>query len=112
MGIEMLPGYIDPYSERILTKGEIGCFLSHYNIWKKVHNKSWCSNNKTKYLFPIHNVNGSVCVRNVCPPQVVELRQQQVLVLEDDVRFEPNFKSHLNIIMEDVKKSGLEWELM
>lgn len=37
LGIEMLPAYKDPYSERVLTKGEIGCFLSHYNIWKKVH---------------------------------------------------------------------------
>ncbi|RXN35365.1 procollagen galactosyltransferase 2-like protein [Labeo rohita] len=78
LGIEMLPGYKDPYSDRVLTKGEIGCFLSHYNIWKKV----------------------------------VELQQQQVLVLEDDVRFEPNFKSRLNTIMEDARQSGLQWDLM
>lgn len=32
----MLPNYRDPYSDRVLTKGEIGCFLSHYNIWKQV----------------------------------------------------------------------------
>lgn len=36
MGIDMLPGYKDPYSGRVLTRGEIGCFLSHYNIWKQV----------------------------------------------------------------------------
>ncbi|XP_017208065.2 procollagen galactosyltransferase 2 [Danio rerio] len=78
LGIEMLPGFKDPYSDRVLTKGEIGCFLSHYNIWKKV----------------------------------VELQQQQVLVLEDDVRFETNFKSRLNTIMEDVKRSGLQWDLI
>ncbi|XP_073705859.1 procollagen galactosyltransferase 2 [Garra rufa] len=78
LGIEMLPGYKDPYSDRVLTKGEIGCFLSHYNIWKKV----------------------------------VELQQQQVLVLEDDVRFEHNFKSRLNTIMEDVKQSDLQWDLI
>lgn len=36
LGIEMLPSYQDPYSGRVLTKGEIGCFLSHYNIWKQV----------------------------------------------------------------------------
>ncbi|XP_073710250.1 procollagen galactosyltransferase 2 isoform X2 [Misgurnus anguillicaudatus] len=78
LGIEMLPGYKDPYSERVLTKGEVGCFLSHFNIWKKV----------------------------------VELQQQQVLVLEDDVRFQPDFKSRLSIIMEDVKQSGLEWDLI
>uniref|UniRef100_A0A671P346 Procollagen galactosyltransferase 2-like n=1 Tax=Sinocyclocheilus anshuiensis TaxID=1608454 RepID=A0A671P346_9TELE len=78
LGIEMLPGYKDPYADRVLTKGEIGCFLSHYNIWKKV----------------------------------VELQQQQVLVLEDDVRFEPSFKSRLNTILEDVKQSGLLWDLI
>lgn len=36
MGIKMLPGYKDPYHGRPLTKGELGCFLSHYNIWKEV----------------------------------------------------------------------------
>ncbi|XP_014886690.1 procollagen galactosyltransferase 1 [Poecilia latipinna] len=36
LGIHMLPGYQDPYHGRPLTKGELGCFLSHYNIWKEV----------------------------------------------------------------------------
>lgn len=36
LGIKMLPGYKDPYHGRPLTKGELGCFLSHYNIWKEV----------------------------------------------------------------------------
>ena len=36
LGIQMLPGYRDPYHGRPLTKGELGCFLSHYYIWKEV----------------------------------------------------------------------------
>ncbi|KAG7460287.1 hypothetical protein MATL_G00219780 [Megalops atlanticus] len=36
MGIHMLPGYSDPYHGRPLTKGELGCFLSHYSIWKEI----------------------------------------------------------------------------
>ncbi|XP_064172358.1 procollagen galactosyltransferase 1 [Anguilla rostrata] len=36
MGIHMLPGYSDPYHGRPITKGELGCFLSHYNIWKEI----------------------------------------------------------------------------
>jgi collagen beta-1,O-galactosyltransferase len=36
MDIEVLPDYKDPYSGRPITYGEIGCFLSHYNIWKDV----------------------------------------------------------------------------
>ncbi|XP_078459593.1 procollagen galactosyltransferase 1-like [Lampetra planeri] len=36
LGVDMLPGYHDPYSGRVLTKGEIGCFLSHYGIWQEV----------------------------------------------------------------------------
>ncbi|XP_005873978.1 PREDICTED: procollagen galactosyltransferase 1 [Myotis brandtii] len=39
LGIQMLPGYQDPYHGRPLTKGELGCFLSHYNIWKEVVEK-------------------------------------------------------------------------
>lgn len=42
MGIDMLPGYKDPYSDRVLTKGEIGCFLSHYNVWKQVQSDLLC----------------------------------------------------------------------
>ncbi|XP_010731705.3 procollagen galactosyltransferase 2 [Larimichthys crocea] len=78
MGIDMLPGYKDPYSGRVLTRGEIGCFLSHYNIWK----------------------------------QVVQQELQQVLVLEDDVRFEPRFCRRLMTIMENVQSVGLEWDLI
>uniref|UniRef100_A0A8C9XT73 Si:ch211-13f8.2 n=1 Tax=Sander lucioperca TaxID=283035 RepID=A0A8C9XT73_SANLU len=78
MGIDMLPGYRDPYSERVLTRGEIGCFLSHHKIWK----------------------------------QVVQQELQQVLVLEDDVRFEPRFCSRLVTIMENVHRVGLEWDLI
>ncbi|XP_024919938.1 procollagen galactosyltransferase 1 isoform X2 [Cynoglossus semilaevis] len=36
MGIHMLPGYSDPYHGRPLTKGELGCFLSHYKIWEEI----------------------------------------------------------------------------
>ncbi|XP_049643660.1 procollagen galactosyltransferase 1 [Suncus etruscus] len=36
LGIQMLPGYRDPYHGRPLTKGELGCFLSHFRIWKEV----------------------------------------------------------------------------
>ncbi|XP_040911110.1 procollagen galactosyltransferase 2 [Toxotes jaculatrix] len=78
MGIDMLPGYTDPYSDRVLTRGEIGCFLSHYSIWK----------------------------------QVVQQELQQVLVLEDDVRFEPRFGSRLVAIMDNVKRVGLNWDLI
>uniref|UniRef100_A0A665VY97 procollagen galactosyltransferase n=1 Tax=Echeneis naucrates TaxID=173247 RepID=A0A665VY97_ECHNA len=37
LGIHMLPGYSDPYHGRPLTKGELGCFLSHHKIWKEVN---------------------------------------------------------------------------
>ena len=38
LGVDLLPGYQDPYSGRTLTKGEVGCFLSHYSIWEEVRN--------------------------------------------------------------------------
>ncbi|XP_067270093.1 procollagen galactosyltransferase 2 [Pseudorasbora parva] len=78
LGIEMMPDYKDPYSGRVLTRGEIGCFLSHHFTWK----------------------------------QVVERGLQHVLVLEDDVRFEPRFKRRLQTIMEDVEKAQLNWDLI
>ncbi|XP_046681820.1 glycosyltransferase 25 family member [Homalodisca vitripennis] len=36
MGITLMGGYTDPYHKRPMKRGEIGCFLSHYSIWKKV----------------------------------------------------------------------------
>lgn len=33
MGITQLSEYRDPYKGRNLTFGEIGCFLSHRNVW-------------------------------------------------------------------------------
>ncbi|XP_015682890.1 probable inactive glycosyltransferase 25 family member 3 [Protobothrops mucrosquamatus] len=36
LGIDLLPGYYDPFSGRTLTKGEVGCFLSHHHVWKEV----------------------------------------------------------------------------
>lgn len=45
-------------------------------------------------------------------PQVVQQELQQVLVLEDDVRFEPRFCRRLMTIMENVQSVGLEWDLM
>lgn len=36
LGIKSLPNYKDPYNDRPLNFGEIGCFLSHYFIWQEV----------------------------------------------------------------------------
>ena len=39
LGIKTVPKYVDPYSGRGMNYGEIGCFLSHYFIWKEVVEK-------------------------------------------------------------------------
>lgn len=36
LSIKSIPDYKDPYSGRSMNYGEIGCFLSHYFIWKDV----------------------------------------------------------------------------
>lgn len=36
LAVKPLPGYEDPITKRPLKLGEIGCFLSHYRIWKEV----------------------------------------------------------------------------
>ncbi|XP_054853789.1 inactive glycosyltransferase 25 family member 3 isoform X2 [Eublepharis macularius] len=36
LGVDLLPGYYDPFSGRTLTKGEVGCFLSHHHVWKEI----------------------------------------------------------------------------
>nr|XP_033773160.1 procollagen galactosyltransferase 2 [Geotrypetes seraphini] len=78
LNIEMLPGYRDPYSGRELTRGEIGCFLSHHHVWK----------------------------------QVVDRRLEKSLLIEDDARFEPQFKRRLMKLMDDVEEEQLDWDLI
>lgn len=78
LGVDLLPGYQDPYSGRTLTKGEVGCFLSHYSIWEEV------------------------AARGLA----------RVVVFEDDVRFESNFKRRLERLMEEVEAQELAWDLI
>ena len=59
-GIRMMPDFVEPYHDRrYLTRGEVGCFLSHYNVWRDVLDKGY----------------------------------DQVIVFEDDIRFEPFFRA-------------------
>lgn len=77
IGVKFLPGYSDPFQHRPMTKGEIGCFLSHFSIWEK---------------------------------QVLE-KLDEVLVLEDDIRFEPYFKQRVMNLMYEARQIG-GWDLM
>ncbi|XP_063686182.1 procollagen galactosyltransferase 2-like [Bolinopsis microptera] len=44
--------------------------------------------------------------------EVVAKNYKQVVVLEDDVRFKPNFKSNLAAMMREVDDLGLDWDLI
>ncbi|KER31722.1 hypothetical protein T265_02091 [Opisthorchis viverrini] len=41
LGIKQLPGYADPYHKRALKFGEIGCFLSHYRLWREMEDRGY-----------------------------------------------------------------------
>lgn len=41
IGATQLDGYLDPYHKRPMKMGEIGCFLSHYFIWKEMEEKGY-----------------------------------------------------------------------
>ena len=47
-----------------------------------------------------------------CVPQVVVRGLARVVVFEDDVRFEDNFRRRLERLMEDVVTKKLSWDLM
>lgn len=77
IGIEFLEGYADPYLNRPMTLGEIGCFLSHFYIWEKM----------------------------------VTEKLEEVLILEDDIRFEPYFKERAVNILNEARAVG-GWDMM
>ncbi|KAK9880917.1 hypothetical protein WA026_013250 [Henosepilachna vigintioctopunctata] len=39
--LSFMPDFVDPYHKRPMTLGEIGCFLSHFNIWKEIVAKKY-----------------------------------------------------------------------
>ncbi|XP_075229791.1 glycosyltransferase 25 family member [Lycorma delicatula] len=78
LNIHLMEGYTDPYHKRPMKRGEIGCFLSHYSVWK----------------------------------EVLEDDLNNVIVLEDDVRFEPFFRQKVYSLLAELKKLQLKWDLV
>lgn len=78
LGIKMLPNFADPYHHRAMTMGEIGCFLSHYNIWK----------------------------------EIVDRKLKSSLIFEDDIRFEPHFRTKLVNFMNEVDTLKVDWDII
>lgn len=77
LGVKFLEGYADPYHNRPMTMGEIGCFLSHYQIWE----------------------------------EMVKRDLKEVLILEDDLRFETYFKQQVTNTIDEAREIG-GWDLM
>lgn len=77
IGVKYLPGYADPFHNRPMTLGEIGCFLSHFLVWEKQ----------------------------------VMLGLNEILILEDDIRFEPYFKERAMDLLDEARQIG-GWDLM
>jgi len=78
MGVKMLPEFSEPYHGRAMTFGEIGCFLSHYQIWQ----------------------------------DMITQNSELVLVLEDDIKFEPFFVSKLQHLIKELKSLEGDWDLV
>lgn len=74
-----MPEYRDPYHGRNMTLGEIGCFLSHFELWK----------------------------------MQIEAGHDRVLVLEDDVQFEPFFRRRVDQLLQELDSLGDDaWDLV
>jgi collagen beta-1,O-galactosyltransferase len=78
LGIQYMSNWRDPWGNRTMTFGEVGCFLSHYTIWNKV----------------------------------IDEGLQRVLVLEDDIDFEPRFRDGLMEVMKEAEMFTPTWDLI
>ena len=56
LGVKQLDGYLDPYHKRPMKMGEIGCFLSHYFIWKEVSLTAYSAVHLVKNLVDLPNL--------------------------------------------------------
>lgn len=77
-GIDMMVDFSEPYHDRPLTFGEIGCFMSHYNIWL----------------------------------DMLDHEFKEIIVFEDDIRFEPFFRRKLAAVRQEIKDLKLDWDLI
>lgn len=107
---------------RAMTMGEIGCFLSHYNIWKEVHRLKRIEKNfnqldskafgNWKTLLGKSYLVWWWSFMLFASTQIVERKLERSLVFEDDIRFEPYFQQKLLNFMHDVDSLKLDWDIM
>ena len=99
------------FFHRPLTMGEIGCFLSHYLIWQEVQD---ILQHFLKVLIPTFDINLIQFLGSFVISQMINNGLSQVLILEDDVRFEPNFRNQLRGLLVEATtlSSRYRWELM
>lgn len=55
-------------------------------------------------------VSDRTCVSS--PGQIVDMQMDKALILEDDVRFQANFKRRVLRLMEEVEQVELDWDIM
>ncbi len=82
--IKILENWIDPYTHRTITKGEVGCAISHYRIWVAILKKSLISG-------------GAI---------------NEALILEDDVEMTGEFANWLDIYYEELRNNASDYELV
>ena len=83
-----------------MKMGEIGIFLSHYNIWKEVIsslNKIWWKQ--------CH-----FCFNEL--EQIVERRLERSIIFEDDIHFASNFRNKMIELVKEADASVPDWDLM
>lgn len=78
LNVKLMEAYADPYHNRSMTTGEIGCFLSHHMIWM----------------------------------QMLKNRYEHIMILEDDIRFEPFFRQKLDFILSELRRLETQWDLI
>jgi GR25 family glycosyltransferase involved in LPS biosynthesis len=82
--IQILENWIDPYTHRTITKGEVGCAISHYRIWTMILKQSLTSG-------------GAI---------------NEALILEDDVEMTSEFVNWVNIYYEELRNNASDYELV
>ncbi|KAG8296487.1 hypothetical protein J6590_056046 [Homalodisca vitripennis] len=116
-----------------MKRGEIGCFLSHYSIWKKslqqdsfvcfvgwtVNDGSmeyvhWCyiGNRLLDSERADDRLSNNSRIDHWLSVTVVQSGDEVVMVLEDDVRFEAFFRQKVEALLDELKSLALDWDLV
>ncbi|PIK62023.1 putative procollagen galactosyltransferase 1 isoform X2 [Apostichopus japonicus] len=109
LGIDMLPGYLDPGQRELLQREKLDAFSAITTFGKR---PAACNFKNIVTCFNLVLVPAGCDVMYRIIVMVVEKGYEKILIIEDDVRFEYKFRAKMFYLEEEISQQGHKWDLI